>query len=52
MSDGSGGHPGTDEVGDADDRDVSPFSVTGDGDFDTNLRPRSLGDFIGQPRVC
>ncbi|GAA1464086.1 Holliday junction branch migration DNA helicase RuvB [Williamsia maris] len=52
MTDGAEPYPGTDAFGEPDDRDMSPFSVTGDGDFDTNLRPRSLGDFIGQPRVC
>ncbi|WP_328857845.1 Holliday junction branch migration DNA helicase RuvB [Williamsia herbipolensis] len=45
---GGAGDPGSS----TDDRDVSPFTVTSDGDLDTNLRPRSLTDFIGQPRVC
>lgn len=35
-----------------DDREVSATPVRADGDFDAGLRPRSLADFIGQPRVC
>ena len=34
-----------------DDRDVSPALTVGEGDIDASLRPRSLGEFIGQPRV-
>ncbi|NLE78052.1 MAG: Holliday junction branch migration DNA helicase RuvB [Rhodococcus sp.] len=30
---------------------VSPDLVAGDGDVEGSLRPKSLGDFIGQPRV-
>ena len=30
--------------------DASP--IPGDKDFDAGLRPRSLADFIGQPKVC
>ncbi|MCF3937490.1 Holliday junction branch migration DNA helicase RuvB [Gordonia sp. Z-3] len=37
---------------DPDDRPVSPDELHADGDFDAGLRPRSLADFIGQPRVC
>jgi Holliday junction DNA helicase RuvB len=33
------------------DRDVSPALTVGEGDIDVSLRPRSLGEFIGQPRV-
>ena len=32
-------------------RDVSPALTVGEGDVDASLRPRSLGEFIGQPRV-
>ena len=35
----------------ADERDVSPALTVGEGDIDASLRPRSLGEFIGQPRV-
>ena len=34
-----------------DDRDVSPALTVGEGDIDASLRPRSLGEFIGQARV-
>src|SRR5215207_4385824 len=34
-----------------DDRDVTPALTVGEGDIDASLRPRSLGEFIGQPRV-
>jgi Holliday junction DNA helicase RuvB len=37
-----------DEAGD---REVSPALTVGEGDIDASLRPRSLGEFIGQPRV-
>ncbi|WP_019694973.1 Holliday junction branch migration DNA helicase RuvB, partial [Mycobacterium avium] len=33
------------------DRDVSGALVPGEGDIDVSLRPRSLREFIGQPRV-
>src|ERR1700739_1645237 len=33
------------------DRDVSPTLTVGEGDIDVSLRPRSLQEFIGQPRV-
>src|SRR5512142_3105791 len=33
------------------DRDLSPTLTVGEGDVDASLRPRSLGEFIGQPRV-
>src|SRR5271163_4445696 len=32
-------------------RDVSAALTVGEGDVDVSLRPRSLGEFIGQPRV-
>ena len=34
------------------DREVSALPVRSDGDLDAGLRPRSLAEFIGQPRVC
>ena len=34
------------------DREVSGAMVSGEGDIDVSLRPRSLQEFIGQPRVC
>lgn len=37
---------------DNDGREVSAAALVGDGEFDAGLRPRSLADFIGQPRVC
>src|ERR1700743_3215456 len=37
--------------GDFSDRDVSPTLAVGEGDIDGSLRPRTLGEFIGQPRV-
>ena len=36
---------------DVEDRDVSPALTVGEGDIDASLRPRSLREFIGQPRV-
>ncbi|PYE21076.1 Holliday junction DNA helicase subunit RuvB [Williamsia limnetica] len=33
-------------------RTVNAGRIGGDGDLDNSLRPRSLGEFIGQPRVC
>src|ERR1700754_2075244 len=33
------------------DREVSAALTVGEGDIDASLRPRSLGEFIGQPRV-
>src|SRR5215813_11568564 len=33
------------------DRDVSAALTVGEGDIDASLRPRSLKEFIGQPRV-
>jgi Holliday junction DNA helicase RuvB len=33
------------------DRDVSPVLAVGEADIDGSLRPRSLREFIGQPRV-
>ncbi|EUA93618.1 holliday junction ATP-dependent DNA helicase ruvB [Mycobacterium ulcerans str. Harvey] len=36
---------------DPDEREVSPALTVGDGDVDVSLRPRSLREFIGQPRV-
>ncbi len=32
-------------------REVTPALTVGEGDIDASLRPRSLGEFIGQPRV-
>ena len=32
-------------------REVRPALTVGEGDIDASLRPRSLGEFIGQPRV-
>ena len=32
-------------------REVSPALTVGEGEIDASLRPRSLGEFIGQPRV-
>jgi holliday junction DNA helicase RuvB len=34
-----------------DEREVSAALTVGEGDIDANLRPRSLREFIGQPRV-
>src|SRR5919204_6781941 len=39
------------EDDEADDREVSPALTVGEGDIDASLRPRSLREFIGQPRV-
>jgi len=36
---------------DTSDREVSAALTVGEGDVDASLRPRSLGEFIGQPRV-
>src|SRR5918997_5655917 len=36
---------------DTSDREVAPTLTVGEGDIDASLRPRSLGEFIGQPRV-
>ena len=36
---------------DDEDREVSAALTVGEGDVDASLRPRSLGEFIGQPRV-
>jgi Holliday junction DNA helicase RuvB len=36
---------------DAEEREVSAALTVGEGDVDASLRPRSLGEFIGQPRV-
>ena len=36
---------------DAEDREVSAALTVGEGDIDASLRPRSLREFIGQPRV-
>ncbi|MBN9636326.1 MAG: Holliday junction branch migration DNA helicase RuvB, partial [Actinobacteria bacterium] len=33
------------------DREVSPALTVGEGDVDASLRPKSLREFIGQPRV-
>jgi Holliday junction DNA helicase RuvB len=33
-------------------RTVTAGRISADGDLDNSLRPKSLGDFIGQPRVC
>src|SRR5215212_4354278 len=35
----------------AEDREVSAALTVGEGDIDASLRPRSLREFIGQPRV-
>ena len=40
-----------DDVVEASERDVSAALTVGEGDVDASLRPRSLGEFIGQPRV-
>ncbi|WAC55281.1 Holliday junction branch migration DNA helicase RuvB [Gordonia sp. SL306] len=40
-----------DQVPGPDERDLSAAELHSDGDFDAGLRPRSLADFIGQPRV-
>ena len=36
---------------DVEDREVSAALTVGEGDIDASLRPRSLREFIGQPRV-
>ena len=38
-------------VEEGDERDVSAALTVGEGDVDASLRPRSLREFIGQPRV-
>jgi holliday junction DNA helicase RuvB len=40
-----------DDFSDPDVREVSPALTSGEGDIDVSLRPRSLREFIGQPRV-
>jgi len=40
-----------DDVVEASERDVSAALTVGEDDVDASLRPRSLGEFIGQPRV-
>ncbi len=40
-----------DDHEDTTDREVSAALTVGEGDVDASLRPRSLGEFIGQPRV-
>src|ERR1700741_1140082 len=40
-----------DEFFDPDDREGSPAVVSGEGDIEVRLRPRSLREFIGQSRV-
>ena len=39
------------EDGEEEDREVSPALTVGEGDIDASLRPRTLREFIGQPRV-
>lgn len=36
---------------DTEERDVSPALTVGEADVDASLRPRTLGEFIGQHRV-
>ena len=40
-----------DDDEDGEDREVSAALTVGEGDIDASLRPRSLQEFIGQPRV-
>ena len=40
-----------DDLEDTSEREVSAALTVGEGDVDASLRPRSLGEFIGQPRV-
>src|SRR6476619_2403578 len=40
-----------DDDDEPEDREVSPALTVGEGDIDASLRPRSLREFIGQPRV-
>src|SRR5690349_10153168 len=40
-----------DDPEDTSEREVSAALTVGEGDIDASLRPRSLGEFIGQPRV-
>lgn len=42
----------SEEFSDADERDVSADELRAEGDYDAGLRPRSLAEFVGQPRVC
>lgn len=37
--------------GEEPERELSAALTVGEGDIDASLRPRSLGEFIGQPRV-
>src|ERR1700727_3541753 len=39
------------EYSEHEEREVSAALTVGEGDVDVSLRPRSLGEFIGQPRV-
>ena len=39
------------EDAEPEEREVSAALTVGEGDVDASLRPRSLGEFIGQPRV-
>ncbi len=48
---GQGPMIGEDDYADPEDRDVSAALTVGEGDVDVSLRPRSLHEFIGQPRV-
>ena len=41
----------TDDEEEPEDREVSAALTVGEGDIDASLRPRSLGEFIGQARV-
>ena len=40
-----------DDAEEPDEREVSPALTVGEGDIDASLRPRSLGEFIGQRDV-
>ncbi len=42
---------GQDPEVDAVERSVTPDEIPGDADVEASLRPRSLGEFVGQPRV-
>ena len=39
------------DYSDHEEREVSAALTVGEGDVDVSLRPRSLDEFIGQPRV-
>src|SRR5271166_4425800 len=39
------------EAEEPDERELSAALTVGEGDIDASLRPRSLQEFIGQPRV-